>query len=392
MDRRISQRIQQIAPSATLAVSEKARQLRERGVQVISFGAGEPDFDTPEHIKEAAIRALHDGDTKYPSPGSGKTALREAICAYLDRWCGVSYQPSQVCVTIGAKDALHLAFAVLLNPGDEVLIPLPYWVSYPDQVRLAGGSPVFVRGRWEAGGKIGPQELRAAITPRTRVLVLNSPCNPTGAVYSRAELDALAAVVRDTDIAVVSDEIYHRLVVADQPATCVASLPGMLERTITVNGLSKTFAMTGWRLGYAAGPAAIIEAMGRLVGQTTSGAASFVQTAAVAALGGDQSCVDRMRAAYRARGQRMFDALSALPGVRCSKPAGAFYCFPDVSGTFERLGLRDADGFADLALERAHVAVVSGAAFGSPAHVRLSYATSDANIEEGLRRLAKLLG
>ncbi len=389
---RISERVRQIAPSATLSVSEKAQQLREHGTPVISFGAGEPDFDTPEHIKAAAVRALQEGDTKYPSPASGKMALREAICAYLERWCGVSYQPAQICVTIGAKDALHLTFAVLLEPGDEVLIPLPYWVSYPDQVRLAGGIPVFVRGRPEADDKIGPQELRAAITPRTRALVLNSPCNPTGAVYSRTELEALAAVVRDTDIMVVSDEIYHRLVVADQPAACVATLPGMFERTITVNGLSKTYAMTGWRCGYAAGPAWVIEAMSRLVGQTTSGAASFVQTAAVAALCGDQSCVEHMRAAYRARGERMFQALNALPGVRCSRPAGAFYCFPDVSGTFERLGVRDADGFAELVIERAHVALVSGTAFGSPTHVRLSYATSDANIEEGLRRLAALLG
>ncbi|NUQ50829.1 MAG: pyridoxal phosphate-dependent aminotransferase, partial [Phycisphaerae bacterium] len=296
----ISDRIGRLAPSATLAVADAARALRERGVQVISFGAGEPDFDTPEHIKKAAVEALAAGDTKYP-PVAGTPSLKAAITDYLRRYGGLSYEPAEVCVTVGAKDALHQAFAVLVNPGDEVVIPSPHWVSYPDQVRLAGGTPVFVTGQERLGGKIGPAELRAALTPRTRVIVLNSPCNPTGAVYSRAELEALAAVIRETQAVVVSDEIYHRLGFEQPTTASFAALDGMRERTVTVNGFSKSFAMTGWRLGYAAGPSAVISAMVRLQGQTTSGPPSFVQTAAIAALTGDQACIETMRTAYRER-------------------------------------------------------------------------------------------
>ncbi|MBW7903949.1 MAG: pyridoxal phosphate-dependent aminotransferase [Phycisphaerae bacterium] len=386
----ISDRIGRLAPSATLAVADAARALRERGVQVISFGAGEPDFDTPEHIKKAAVEALAAGDTKYP-PVAGTPSLKAAITDYLRRYGGLSYEPAEVCVTVGAKDALHQAFAVLVNPGDEVVIPSPHWVSYPDQVRLAGGTPVFVTGQERLGGKIGPAELRAALTPRTRVIVLNSPCNPTGAVYSRAELEALAAVIRETQAVVVSDEIYHRLGFEQPTTASFAALDGMRERTVTVNGFSKSFAMTGWRLGYAAGPSAVISAMVRLQGQTTSGPPSFVQTAAIAALTGDQACIETMRTAYRERAALACAALNRLPGVRCVPPAGAFYCFPDVSGAFARLGVADADEFARVVLERAHVAVVSGAAFGSERHVRVSCATSAPLIEEGLRRMAALL-
>jgi aspartate aminotransferase len=391
MNHRLSKRIQQVAPSATLAMAEKARALRDRGVDVISFAAGQPDFDTPEPIKQAACDALAAGDTKYPMPVSGIPPLRQAACDYLQRYCGLTYRPDQICVSVGAKDALYLAFQVLLDPGDEVLIPAPYWVSYPEQVRLGDAAPVFVRGSLADGLKVSGDDLRRAITPRTRVLVLNSPSNPTGAVYSRAELEDIAAALGGTDILALSDEIYHRLIYTDEPYMSFAALDGMAERTITVNGCSKSFAMTGWRLGFAAGPEPIIRAMARLQGQATSGATSFVQTAAVTALTGDPAWVERMRDAFRRRARLMHGGLNALPGVRCLEPQGAFYCFPDVSGTFDRLGLRDADGFAEAALERAHVAVVSGAAFGSPTHVRLSFATSDEQIEEGLRRLRRML-
>lgn len=389
---RISQRAQMLAPSATLAVVEKARALRERGIDVISFGAGEPDFETPAHVRQAAIDAIEAGDTKYPAPVAGKTPLRRAICDYLKRYSALEYDPSQICVTVGAKDALHLIFETILDPGDEVILGVPYWVSYPEQVRLAGGVPVFIREAISAGGKLTAAQLSAAITPRTRALVLNSPSNPTGAVYSLEELEALADVLRDTDIVVVSDEIYHRLVFDGAPAHSIAKAKGMFERTLLVNGLSKTFAMTGWRLGYAAGDIEVIRGMTRLTGQSTSGATSFVQTAAVVALTGEQEGVEHMRAAYLRRATRMVHELSTLPGVRCVPPAGAFYCFPDVSGTFARLGVHDADGFAERVLEEAHVALVSGTPFGCPTHARLSYATSDAQVEEGLRRLRKLLG
>lgn len=391
MEIRLSRSIQGLAPSATLAVAEKARALRERGVEVVSFGAGEPDFDTPEHIKQAAVAALAAGDTKYPTPVVGRTPLRQAICEYMRRWFDVAYEPGQVCVSVGGKDALFMAFEALLEPGDEVLIPAPYWVSYPDQVRWTGAEPVVINGDPERGGKIAPAMLRAALTPRTRILVINSPCNPTGAVYSRAELQALADVLRGTQVLVVSDELYTRLCFDGAPAACFAGLDGAYERTLVVNGFSKTFAMTGWRLGWACGPAPIISAMARLQGQTTSGPASFIQTAAVAALTGEQECVERMRLAYKSRGAKMAAALNGLPGVRCVPPEGAFYCFPDVAGAFGRLGVRDADGFAEAVLDRAHVAVVSGTPFGAPRHARLSFATSEAQIDEGLRRLTKLL-
>jgi len=391
MNIRISERIERLAPSETLAVTEKAAALRAQGVDVIAFAAGQPDFDTPQHIKDAAVKALAAGDTKYPSPVSGVTPLRKAICEYFARYGGLDYAPSQICASVGAKDCLYLAFQTLLNPGDEVIFARPYWVSYPDQVRLAGGVPVIV-GDATGDLKLKPAELRAAITPRSRVLVVNSPTNPSGVVYSRAEFEALAAVVRDSRLVVVSDEIYHRMSFLDEPCPSFASLPGMHERTVTINGFSKAYAMTGWRLGFAAGPQEIIDGMVRLQGQTTSGPTSFVQTAAIAALTGDQSAVDMMRHAYRERTHRMWEGLNALPGVTCTRPDGAFYCLPDVSGTFDRLGISTPDEFSALAIERAHVALVSGGAFGSSRHVRLSAAVAPDKIDAGLERLARFLG
>ncbi len=390
MDRPLSTRLQRVAPSATLAVAEISRQLRKAGVDVVALAAGEPDFDTPQHVKDAAGESLKRGETKYgPTPGCD--ALRQAICDYLARYSNVTYQPSQICVTVGAKDALYELFQSILDPGDEVIIPVPYWVSYPDQVALADGRAVFAHGAPENDFKLTAADLKRALTPRTRALVLNSPSNPTGAVYSRDELAALGEALRGTNVLVVSDEIYHRLVYGGVQCTSAAAIPDLAERTITVNGVSKTYAMTGWRLGYLAGPQAIIDGVVRLQGQTNSGVATFVQHAAVAALTGDQACVENMRGAYARRAERAWTALNAMPGVRCLRPQGAFYCFPDVSGTFARLGVRDGDEFTSALLERAHVALVSGAAFGAPAHVRLSIAASDQQIAEGLRRIAKFL-
>lgn len=391
MRQRVSQRLNAIAPSATLAVAEKAAAMRAAGAKIISFGAGEPDFPTPVHICEAAIAAIQGGDTRYPAPVAGKSVLRDAIVEYLARYCGVQYKQNETIATVGAKDALFFAFASLLDPGDEVIIPKPYWVSYPDQVRLAEGVPVFVHDPDSEMLKVGAREMERAITPRTRAIVLNSPNNPSGAVYSHRELLDIADLLRGREIMVISDEIYHRLVFGDARFTCFAALPGMKEQTLTVNGASKTFAMTGWRLGFGAGPKWLVEAMTKLQGQTTSGPSSFVQTAAAAALCGPAEQVETMRAAYERRGTFMAAELNAIAGVRCPVPSGAFYCFPNVADTFGRLGVADADQWADRVLEEAHVALVSGVAFGAPAHVRLSYSTSDADIAEGLTRLKKLL-
>lgn len=387
---RTSERVQRLAPSATVAMAERARVLREQGADVLAFAAGQPDFDTAEPIKQAAARALSAGDTKYPPP-AGKPELRQAVCAYLSQWCGLAYEPRQVCITPGAKDALALAFAALLDPGDEVLVPVPYWVSYPEQVRLFDGRPVFIEPRADGSLRLDPQALEAACTPRTRVLVLNSPCNPSGVVYRRDELEAIAEVVRRRDLFVISDEIYHRLVYEGAEFVSFAALDGMAGRTLTVNGVSKSFAMTGWRLGFAAGEQPVIDAMVRLQGQTTGGPASFVQTAAIEALTGDQSAVEQMREAYQRRRRLMCDGLRALPGVQCREPGGAFYVFADVRGTFNRLGVSDADGFAFKLLDEAHVAVVSGSAFGMPTHVRLSFACSDEQIIAGLERIGRWL-
>jgi len=387
----LSQRARGLTPSATLAVSARARAMRDAGVDVIAFAAGEPDFDTADPIKEAAIEALRSGDTKYPSPASGIASLRNAVCAYLKKHCDLHYESGQICVSVGGKHALFLAFQTLLDPDDEVLIPVPYWVSYPAIAGFCGAKPVFVHPRDPSSLKVGPEEIKAASTPRTKMLVLNSPNNPSGAVYSRSELEAIADVLRETRVLVVSDEIYHRLVLDGPPQTSFATIDGMFERTLTVNGASKAFAMTGWRLGFCGGPRELIAAMGRLQGQTTSGATSFVQTAAITALSGDQTPVERMRDAYRSRGRLMCERLNALPGVSCESPHGAFYCFPNVASTFERLGVADSVAFAEEVLERVHVALVPGSAFGSPEHVRLTFATSEPVIDRGLDRLAELL-
>ncbi len=383
--------VENLSDSATLAVAATARKLRDQGIDIAAFGAGEPDFDTPEHIKDAAVAALAAGDTKYVSPISGKRALREAICGYTRRFGGAAYEPEQVCVTCGGKDALYMALASVINPGDEVLIPVPYWVSYPEQVRMLGGRAVFVPGDASRGGRVDLQRLADSVTPKTRVCFINSPSNPGGFTYSRTELNEIADVLRPTRAVVFSDEIYHRLYYTDEPPTSFASLDGMFDRTVTFNGASKTFAMTGWRIGFACGPADIIRAMTRIQSQTTSGPASFVQTALIAALTGDQECVESMRRTFQARGVKMHAGLSAIPGVSCAQPSGAFYVFPDVSETFAKLGVANAAEFAQILLERAHVAVVPGDAFGQGTHVRLSFATSDTAIDAGIARLGALL-
>ncbi len=392
----ISERANRIKPSPTLAISAQAKRLRAQGVDVISFDVGEPDFDTPEAIKQAAIEALQKGFTKYTA-AAGIDELRAAICRKLREENRLSYEPNQIVVSCGAKHSLYNIFQALLNPGDEVVIPAPYWVSYPDQVLLADGKPVFVTGTEEQGFKITAEQLEAAITPRTRAVVLNSPSNPTGAVYTPLELRELAEVVlRHENVYVVSDEIYERLVYDGAEQVSIASFSDEIkQRTIVVNGFSKTFSMTGWRLGYTASDVDLANAMSKIQSQSTSNPTSFVQVGGVTALQLPAEEIDAMVAEFDRRRRRIVELLNDIPGVSCRKPQGAFYAFANVSGTFGKTyhGRRidTADALAKYLLEKAKVAVVPGEGFGMGTHARLSYATSLESIEEGLRRMKEAL-
>jgi len=392
----LSDRINQVAVSATLAVSARAKELKAAGTDVVSFGAGEPDFDTPAFIKEAAKAALDAGDTKYlPAKGA---ALKQAIADKLQRENGLTYTPEQVQVTFGGKQALYNAFQVLLNPGDKVLIPTPYWVSYPEQVKLAGGACVFLKAGPEAAFKITPRQVLDNAAG-AKVLVINSPSNPTGVSYTPAELAAIAEAVLQTDLIVFSDEIYEKLLYGDAKFVSFASLDKrLMERTLTFNGLAKTFAMTGWRLGWLAGPAGVIKAVAKLMSQETSNPVGFAQAGAYAAYTDPRApaAIEAMRREFEKRGRHMHERLNAIEGVRCVQPTGAFYCFPDVSAHYGRT-LRGVEvggslQFATACLEGAGVALVPGVAFGEDRCVRLSFATSLEQIDKGLDRLEELLG
>ncbi len=393
---KLSQRISSVAASATIAITARAKRMQADGIDVVSFGAGEPDFDTPGFIKDATRSALDAGDTKY-TPRSGG-ALIDAIVEKLARENGLTYTPRQVVVTFGGKHALYAAFQCLLDPGDKVLIPSPYWVSYPEQVRLAGGEPVFLNAPRERRFKITPRQVLDAADD-AKVLVLNSPSNPTGSAYSPDELAAIAEAVLETDLIVFSDEIYEKLIYGDGRFVSFASLgDGLMERTVTFNGLAKTFAMTGWRLGWAAGPEELISAMKRLLSHETTNPVSFAQAGALAAYTSPESpaAIEAMRVEFEKRGRHMANRLNAIEGVECVPPAGAFYCFPDVSAHFGRsLGgveVTDSMTFARAALEAESVALVPGKAFGEDRCVRLSFATSIEQIDKGIDRIEKLLG
>ncbi len=391
----ISKLAASVQPSATMAAAAKAKQLKAEGVHVFDFSLGEPDFPTPEHICAAAVTAMQKGHTHY-TPANGTAELRAAVARSYQKTYGVRYAPEQVLISDGAKHSLHNALAATVGPGDEVIIPTPYWVSYSDLVQMTGASFKLVETRLEDGFKMSPEQLRAAVTPRSKMLMLNSPSNPTGSVYTRRELEALADVVLEKNLAVISDEIYERLVFGDARATCFASLrPGLIDRTITVSGASKTYAMTGWRVGWALGPAAVIKAMGNVQSQQTGCPCSVSQYAALAAVEGDQSCVERMRKEFEARRDLVCARLAKMPGVRSFVPEGAFYAFFDVSSFFGRtLGGRkvtDSISFCNAALEVAHVSVVPGAAFGAEGYVRLSYAASREQLQGGLDRLEQFL-
>ena len=394
---KLSKNVQRMESSVTMAISAKAAAMRRQGIDVISLSAGEPDFDTPQHIKDAAIRAIQEGFTKYTVPGSGIIELKEAICRKIKRDSGLDYGLDQVIVNNGAKHTLFLASAALLDPGDEVVIPTPYWVTFSEQPKLMGANPVIVETRAENNLKMTAEEFERAITPRTRMLILNSPSNPSGMVYTRAELEAIAQVAVKHQILVLSDEIYEQLVYGDAKHCSISTLGEEIRAlTIVVNGVSKTYSMTGWRIGYAAASKEIIAGMDKVQGQEVSHPSSISQKAAVAALDGPQEVVAQMRVEFDARRRYMVERLNALEGVRCSLPQGAFYAYPDVSVYFGRRAgervLADSVELCAYLLEEAKVACVPGAGFGTHPHIRLSYATSMQNIERAMDRIAEALG
>jgi aspartate aminotransferase len=384
-----------VTPSATLAAAAKARQLRAEGKRVFDFSLGEPDFNTPDHICQAALQAMREGHTHYTA-ASGTPELRGAIAKLYQKNYGLTVTAEQVIVSNGAKHSIHNALAATVGPGDEVIIPTPYWVSYSEMVKMVGADYELVPTAVGNHFKMTPEQLRAAITPRSKLLMLNSPCNPTGSVYTRAELEALADVVLDSNLAILSDEIYEKLVFGDARATCFATLrPGLAERTLTVSGVSKSFAMTGWRMGWTIGPVSVIRAMGDIQSQETSSPSSISQYATMAALRGDQACVEQMRKEFEVRRDLVVKRLSAMPGLRCPVPEGAFYAFFDVSAYFGRkcggVEVTDSASFCRALLEVAHVGVVPGSAFGAEGYVRLSFAASLDELNGGLDRLEQFL-
>lgn len=383
---KLAARVSQVTPSITLAIAAKAKAMKAEGIDVCSFSAGEPDFDTPAHIKAAAAKALEEGKTKY-GPAAGEPKLREAIANKLKSDNGLDYKAENVLVTNGGKHSLYNLIVALIDPGDEVIIPTPYWLSYPEMVKLAGGKSVIVHTDASTGYKITPEQLKKAITPKTKLFVLNSPSNPTGMVYTPEEIKALAKVIVDADILVVSDEIYEKILYDGTEHISIGSLGAdIFARTLISNGFAKGYSMTGWRLGYLAGPLEIIKAASTIQGHSTSNVCTFAQYGAIAALESSQDCVEEMRQAFAKRRQVMYDRLNAIPGLSCPKPDGAFYLFPDISKT----GLKSLD-FCNALLEELQVAVIPGVAFGADDNIRLSYATDMATIEKGMDRLEKFV-
>jgi aspartate aminotransferase len=393
---RISQLAASVKPSATLAAGAKARQLKAAGVKVFDFSLGEPDFNTPKHICDAAAKAAQAGETHY-TPTSGTAEVKAAICRWYRKTHGLECEPENVIVSNGAKHSIHTALAASVGPGDEVIIPTPYWVSYSDLVSMTGATPVLVPTTSESGFKMSPAQLKAAITPRARVLMLNSPCNPTGTVYSRSELEVLVdTLVSNCDAAILSDEIYEQLTYGNARPTCIATLrAGLKDRTMTISGASKSYAMTGWRMGWTIAPASLVKAMDAIQSQETSCPSSISQAALVAALDGPQECVAEMRREFNARKELTWKLLGAIPGVKLPAADGAFYAFFDVSAYFGKSfggkAIADSLGFCTALLEQAHVNLVPGSAFGAEGFVRMSFATSREAIEGGVARLKKWL-
>ena len=391
----LSNRLQRLAPSATLAMSQKSSEMKAQGIDVINMSVGEPDFDTPEHIKNAAKLAIDENYTRY-SPVPGYPELRQAIARKLERENHLHYQPSEILVSNGAKQSVCNTVMALVNPGEEVIIPAPYWVSYPQMALLAGGTPVFVEATFEQNFKMTPEQLEAAITPKTRLLILCSPSNPTGSVYNKEELRALANIIlKHEDLYVLADEIYEHINYVGHHES-IAQFPGMKERTIIVNGVSKAYAMTGWRIGYIAAPEWIVKGCNKLQGQYTSGPCSMSQKAAEFAYSQSQECVEEMRLAFERRRNLIVELARQIPGLEVNVPEGAFYLFPKCSSFYGKTTpngkvINNSTDLAMFLLEVGHVATVGGDAFGDPNCFRMSYATSDDNIREAMRRIGEAL-
>ena len=392
MTAQLSKRVQKVKPSPTLAVTARALALKAEGKDIIGLGAGEPDFDTPLHIADAGVDAIRKGVTRYTAV-DGTAELKDAIIAKFKRDNGLAYQRNQILVSSGAKQTCFNVCAALLDPGDECIIPAPYWVSYPDMALLADGVPVFINAGPAQGYKITPQQLAAAITPRSKLFFINSPSNPTGAAYTKSELQALGAVLtKHPHVVIASDEMYEHIYWAPEPfASFVEANPQLYDRTVTINGVSKAYAMTGWRIGYCGGPKEIVSAMSTIQGQSTSNASSISQRASAVALNGDQGCVAAMNKAFKARHDFVVAGLNAIPGISCLPGAGTFYAFAHIEGAMRALGMQDDNEFAEYLLVQAGVAVVPGSGFGAPNHMRLSFACSMQTLEQALRRIESAL-
>ncbi len=388
MSKSLSQRVQNIKPSATLAITAQAKALKAAGKDIIGLGAGEPDFDTPDHIKQAAIDAINAGQTKYTEV-DGTPELKAAVIRKFERDNQLNYEPNQILVSCGGKHSIFNLLQALLNVGDEVIIPSPYWVSYPDMVTLAEGVPVIVEANIDGGFKITPAQLEANITPKTRMAIINSPSNPTGVTYSHAELKALGEVLaRHPNIIVMTDDIYEHIRWNDEPfANIVTLCPDLRDRSVVLNGVSKVYSMTGWRIGYAGGPEWLISAMKKIQSQSTSNPASISQAAALAALDGDQSCIQTMVKAFKERHDYVVDRLNQMKGIQCLPSQGAFYSFPDCKEAISNLGLADDLAFAEQLITQHGVALIPGTPFGAPGYMRLSFATSMENLTKALDRM-----
>lgn len=387
MTKTLASRVSTLSPSTTLAITAKAKEMKESGIDVIGLGAGEPDYNTPDNIIEAAYQSMKEGKTKY-TPSGGLPVLKDAIIAKLKKDQGLDYARNEIMIGIGAKHVLYTLFQVILNPGEEVIIPTPYWVSYPEQVKLAGGVPVYVEGTADSQFKVTADQIRAAITPKTKALIINSPGNPTGMIYTQGELEAIAAVCQESDIWIISDEIYEKLVYGNAKHVSIAQLSDdAKQRTLIINGVSKSHSMTGWRIGYIAGDKEVVSAMTDLASHSTSNPTTTSQYATLEAYNGPQDAVETMRQAFESRLNQILPKLSAIPGFKVIKPQGAFYLLPEVTEAVEKTGFANVDDFAKALLEQANVAVIPGSGFGSPTTIRLSYATSIDLLEEAVRRI-----
>jgi aspartate aminotransferase len=388
----VSRRVQRVKPSPTLALTGRVAALKAEGKDIIGLGAGEPDFDTPVHVADAGVEAIRKGFTRY-TPVEGTPELKDAVIAKFKRDNHIDYQRNQILVSTGAKQTIYNLIMAVIDAGDEVIIPAPYWVSYPDMVELADGKPVMPYAGPDQGYKITAAQLQAAITPRTKLFILNSPSNPTGAAYSAADLKALGAVLKQHPrIIICTDDIYEPIFWGAEPfASLLSVVPELYDRTVTVNGVSKSYAMTGWRLGYCGGPVEIVTAMGTIQGQSTSNASSIAQKAATAALNGDQACVREMNRQFKARHDFFIAGLNKLPGVTCLPGSGAFYAFANVDAAMKMIGAKDDNAFAEYLLLEGGVAVVPGSGFGAPGHMRLSFACSMETLTEALQRMDKAL-